>query len=1270
MLIFGGINTGASPAYDGNVWSLSLGATPTLSLINTSGTPPLGRLSPSMIYDASRDRIVIFGGNASTNGSTAGLLMNDVWTLNLSGTPTWAQLSPAGTPPAIRYYHTAIYDGTRDRMVVFAGRNNNNIVLNDVWALSFSGTPTWTQVTPSGTPPPIREAHSAVYDGPRDRMVVFGGIDPALSGQKNDTWALSLSGSGSWTQIVPNGGPPPMRYGHTAIVDAPRDRMLMFAGVGDAGQFTDVWSLSFTNPIKWTDLSPNGPTPSPPMFYFASVYDPLRSRMVSFDKDDFWALAITNNSTSWSQLLVTGNLPNRRSETTVIYDAPRQRLVMFGGADGTNRFNDVWAYALTGGGGWTELLPTGTPPSPREAHTAVFDPVGNRMVVYGGAANSGGLNDVWSLSLSGTAAWTQLTPSGTPPVTRWQHSAILDAPRNRMVIYGGIGGPSQGDVLGDVWALSLGGSTTWTPLSPTGGPPPLHWQHSAVFDAPRNRMLVFGGLNSDATVWALALAGTPTWSTVTAEGTPTTAANHVAVYDPSRDAMLVASENPMSTQYLSLGGSPSWGTLQLVGSAPVGRQGAGAAFDTGNDRWAVACGSAGSMRNDVVALSFPAGTYSLSLSVSPVAAGTIQQSPSGRCFAPETMVTLTAFAGFGYGFSHWSGDASGTTNPLTVTMSSSKSITANFVGYPVNVTVVPTGSGTVSKSPNQPTYAPGTQVTLTASSNVPFVGWSGDASGSENPLTIIVDGPKNITATFDANTVTTSVSPVGTGTVTKSPNQSFYATGSMVTLTANPITGYQFSAWSGDVTSTDNPVMMTVTGNMNVTANFTIPPPTCGGWSLVPPTGTKPPPRRFAAAIWDPVRHRFLIYGGIRNSGFPIGDTWGLTMNPAPTWTEVSPGSGGQWDVRSFYDPVRDRFVTFGGTSGFGSYHSNLFALPLGGGPSTWSQIVTAGTPPSGRSGAGVIYDPLRDRMLLFGGSVRCGQLCNTPQSDVWQLTLAGTPTWTQVFPLGTGPPAGTVAGAIYDPVRDRMVVMSSSASSDGAWALSLSGTPTWTNLNPWGASKGIFGPALYDPIRDRAIFLKSDWSGHVTTLDFKLDADQPLWSQNWSGGATLGSIPSPAIAYDPDDDLVLIFGGGTFDVQLDTAYRLDFGGGFLLDGGGTNGSITTSKWCWNSSEVATVVAQPNQGFKFNQWLGDASGTSNPLQLTMGGYKVVRAEFVPNVTGVEEPAPLAFSVSIRPNPTTGPAEIAYALPKEARVRLSVFDIAGREVARLVDGLEP
>lgn len=62
-------------------------------------------------------------------------------------------------------------------------------------------------------------------------------------------------------------------------------------------------------------------------------------------------------------------------------------------------------------------------------------------------------------------------------------------------------------------------------------------------------------------------------------------------------------------------------------------------------------------------------------------------SPSGTNSYPEdTQVQITATANSGYVFDQWTGDASGSSNPLTVTMDTDKNITANFI---VCTTTVP-----------------------------------------------------------------------------------------------------------------------------------------------------------------------------------------------------------------------------------------------------------------------------------------------------------------------------------------------------------------------------------------------------------------------------------------------------------------------------------------------------------------------------------------------------------------------------------------------------
>lgn len=65
-----------------------------------------------------------------------------------------------------------------------------------------------------------------------------------------------------------------------------------------------------------------------------------------------------------------------------------------------------------------------------------------------------------------------------------------------------------------------------------------------------------------------------------------------------------------------------------------------------------------------------------SLTTSTVGEGTV--SPSKGTFMPGTTVSLKATPALGWKFSGWSGDLTGTTNPVTITMNSNKTIKATF----------------------------------------------------------------------------------------------------------------------------------------------------------------------------------------------------------------------------------------------------------------------------------------------------------------------------------------------------------------------------------------------------------------------------------------------------------------------------------------------------------------------------------------------------------------------------------------------------------------
>jgi hypothetical protein len=219
MIMFGGRNCSGGGSYN-DVWIMTnangVGGTPQWISLSTAGAPT-ARNNHSAVYDAANDRMIIFGG--CMFGCTPTL--NDVWVLTNAkglgpGTPTWIQLSIPGAQPSGRQSHRAAYDAASNRMIVFSGQNGAgtlgpNLFL-DVWVLTnangLGGTPQWTQLSPTGGPPPGEYGSSAVYDSANNRLMVFGGSNQS-GVATNASWVLSnASGTGgtpTWTNTVPEG---------------------------------------------------------------------------------------------------------------------------------------------------------------------------------------------------------------------------------------------------------------------------------------------------------------------------------------------------------------------------------------------------------------------------------------------------------------------------------------------------------------------------------------------------------------------------------------------------------------------------------------------------------------------------------------------------------------------------------------------------------------------------------------------------------------------------------------------------------------------------------------------------------------------------------------------------------------------------------------------------------------------------------------------------------------------------------------------------------
>jgi uncharacterized repeat protein (TIGR02543 family) len=136
------------------------------------------------------------------------------------------------------------------------------------------------------------------------------------------------------------------------------------------------------------------------------------------------------------------------------------------------------------------------------------------------------------------------------------------------------------------------------------------------------------------------------------------------------------------------------------------------------------------------------------------------------------------------------------------------------------------GNGTVAITPALAEYDSGAAVTLTPvpDDSCLFMEWQGDAAGTANPLTVIMNSDKSVTAVFlkpDPEVrFTLAVSASGGGAASKSPDSASYPQGAAVTVTAVPDSGYAFTGWAGDASGAENPLNVIMSGNKSVTANF------------------------------------------------------------------------------------------------------------------------------------------------------------------------------------------------------------------------------------------------------------------------------------------------------------------------------------------------------------------------------------------------------------------------------------------------------------------
>lgn len=316
-------------------------------------------------------------------------------------------------------------------------------------------------------------------------------------------------------------------------------------------------------------------------------------------------------------------------------------------------------------------------------------------------------------STNSGGSWTTYDLPGT------EGFAVAADPLNENVVY--VGGELSSATYRGVLYKSVNGGTSWTEI--TGG------INNAIYD------LAIDPADSNR-IYAGTYAGL--WRSENAGGSWTKMCSYPA---------LAIAVNRTESAEIYIGGSQ--GVFFSNNRGATWQD-----FNGGLTDRNVACLNHDPTNNIIYAGTADAGVFRTSslmtLSLTSSSGGSTSPAPGSYFYPANASVQITATPNAKHRFTGWTGDASGTANPLTIVMNANKSIQANFERNASTLTVAAGSGGTTTPAPGSYDYAinASVQVTAVPNANWAFTGWTGDATGTANPLTVVMSTDKSLTANF------------------------------------------------------------------------------------------------------------------------------------------------------------------------------------------------------------------------------------------------------------------------------------------------------------------------------------------------------------------------------------------------------------------------------------------------------------------------------------------------------------------------------------------
>ncbi len=460
--------------------------------------------------------------------------------------------------PSLRTNFASTNRYNNNDFFIFGGNENSLIYLNDLWKFD-SNIKEWVYINIVGNKPKERINSSIAYDFVANKVYLYGGMD--FEGNiLNDFWVADLT-INQWIPVFATGEMPTEMFGHKIIFDG-YSQLILIGGKNNSGFVENIYRYSIWENV-WSTI--NSSEKISPRYLHSAVLHRGRGEIIVFGGknnsehfNDVWSFNLSNYN--WTQYQINTSIQARINASLFI---DNDNLYLSGGRNNNTLLNDLHIYNFPSQTWRIPSISLENLPQERE-NFIMYKSKDGYFTIFGGNNSDNSLMTEIYYNINEEK---YENPDFNLKLT---NSVIEFVPfENAIYLFGGYNGRNY---INDFWKYDLS-LKIWTKIETETTPQPRA-SHSLTYNPEDNSLYLFGGRNSIQqfkTLWKFNLA-TQNWEQITTVGGPNSRFGHYAFIREGYLYVFGGYEDGIKMDLIKFNFSTlSWENVDYIGEVPQTR---------------------------------------------------------------------------------------------------------------------------------------------------------------------------------------------------------------------------------------------------------------------------------------------------------------------------------------------------------------------------------------------------------------------------------------------------------------------------------------------------------------------------------------------------------------------------------------------------------------------------------------------------------------------------------------------------------------------------